>query len=141
MEHELVLNPAAEFLPAVYGTAAVARVLGLSVRSVQLMADRGEIQSWKTAGGHRRISRTSVLQWLLLPAGWDFDTLLGGQAAAVAAMAREGAPMPADQAEALDLPETATGYAGLLAKGFALLALGLAGLVTRRRARRAGAGA
>ena len=78
---------------------------------------------------------------LLLPAGWDFDTLLGGQAAAVAAMAREGAPMPADQAEALDLPETATGYAGLLAKGFALLALGLAGLVTRRRARRAGAGA
>ena len=69
MEHELVLNPAAEFLPAECGTAAVARVLGLSVRSVQLMADRGEIQSWKTAGGHRRISRTSVLQWLLLQHG------------------------------------------------------------------------
>ena len=50
--------------------------------------------------------------------------------------------MLADQAEALDLPETATGYAGLLVKGFALLTLGLAGLATRRRAhRRAGAGA
>ena len=39
-------------------------MLGLAVRSVQLMVDRGEIQAWKTAGGHRRISRESVAQWL-----------------------------------------------------------------------------
>lgn len=76
---------------------------------------------------------------LLLPAGWDFDTLLGGEAAAVARTAaadaaHAGATMPpAQQAEAMNLPQTATGYQGLLAKGFGLLALGLAGLMIRRR--------
>ncbi len=39
-------------------------MLGLAVRSVQLMVDRGEIQAWKTSGGHRRISKDSVAQWL-----------------------------------------------------------------------------
>lgn len=39
-------------------------MLGLAVRSVQLMVDRGEIQAWKTSGGHRRISKKSVEQWL-----------------------------------------------------------------------------
>jgi excisionase family DNA binding protein len=44
-------------------TLEVARILGLAVRSVQLMVDRGELQAWKTAGGHRRIARESVAQW------------------------------------------------------------------------------
>ncbi len=39
-------------------------MLGLAVRSVQLMVDRGEIQAWKTSGGHRRISKESVTKWL-----------------------------------------------------------------------------
>ena len=38
-------------------------MLGLAVRSVQLMVDRGELQAWKTPGGHRRISRESVERW------------------------------------------------------------------------------
>ena len=42
----------------------VARILGLSVRSVQLMVDRGELEAWKTPGGHRRISRASVAAWM-----------------------------------------------------------------------------
>ena len=41
-------------------TLEVARRLGMAVRSVQLMVDRGELDAWKTPGGHRRISRTSV---------------------------------------------------------------------------------
>lgn len=45
-------------------TRDVARALGLAVRSVQLMVDRGELDAWKTPGGHRRIARGSVLQWL-----------------------------------------------------------------------------
>lgn len=45
-------------------TVAVARRLGLAVRSVQLMVDRGELDAWKTPGGHRRISRLSVDRWL-----------------------------------------------------------------------------
>ena len=41
-----------------------ARYLGLAVRSVQLMVDRGDLQAWKTPGGHRRISRVSIERWL-----------------------------------------------------------------------------
>lgn len=44
-------------------TIEVARILGLSVRSVQLMVDRGELEAWKTAGGHRRIKRASLDRW------------------------------------------------------------------------------
>lgn len=47
-----------------YTTIEVARMLGLAVRSVQLMVDRNELQAWKTPGGHRRISRASVEQWI-----------------------------------------------------------------------------
>lgn len=48
-----------------YSTMEVARMLGLAVRSVQLMVDRGELTAWKTPGGHRRISRESVEAWQL----------------------------------------------------------------------------
>jgi excisionase family DNA binding protein len=44
-------------------TLEVARMLGMAVRSVQLMVDRGELRAWKTPGGHRRIDRASVEQW------------------------------------------------------------------------------
>lgn len=45
-------------------TLEVARRLGLAVRSVQMMVDRGELEAWKTPGGHRRILRSSVDRWL-----------------------------------------------------------------------------
>jgi excisionase family DNA binding protein len=41
-----------------------AKLLGLAVRSVQLMVDRGELEAWKTPGGHRRIARASIDAWL-----------------------------------------------------------------------------
>jgi excisionase family DNA binding protein len=47
-----------------YTTIEVASLLGLAVRSVQLMVYRGELDAWKTPGGHRRISRASVERWL-----------------------------------------------------------------------------
>jgi excisionase family DNA binding protein len=43
-----------------FTTLEVAHLLGVSVRSVQLMVDRGELEAWKTSGGHRRIARASV---------------------------------------------------------------------------------
>lgn len=46
-----------------YSTIEAARLLGMAVRSVQLMVDRGELEAWKTPGGHRRISRESVQRW------------------------------------------------------------------------------
>jgi excisionase family DNA binding protein len=51
-------------LPEDCSTRDVARVLGMAVRSVQLMVDRGELEAWKTPGGHRRIAKSSVEQWL-----------------------------------------------------------------------------
>jgi excisionase family DNA binding protein len=45
-------------------TLEVARRLGMAVRSVQLMVDRGDLRAWKTPGGHRRIARASVDRWL-----------------------------------------------------------------------------
>jgi excisionase family DNA binding protein len=50
--------------PEPYTTIEVAGLLGLAVRSVQLMVDRGELDAWKTPGGHRRISRASVERWM-----------------------------------------------------------------------------
>jgi len=50
-------------VPDDFTTREVARLLGMSVRSVQLMVDRGELEAWKTAGGHRRIARASVDHW------------------------------------------------------------------------------
>src|SRR3979409_2155178 len=49
--------------PDDFTTLEAARLLGMSVRSVQLMVDRGELQAWKTSGGHRRIARASVDHW------------------------------------------------------------------------------
>lgn len=55
-----------------FSTREVAQRLGMAVRSVQLMVDRGELQAWRTPGGHRRILRSSLEAWLggrgLLPA-------------------------------------------------------------------------
>ena len=46
-----------------YTTAEVAKLLGMAVRSVQLMVDRGDLEAWKTPGEHRRITRASVERW------------------------------------------------------------------------------
>jgi excisionase family DNA binding protein len=56
--------PSADAGAEPYTTIEVAQLLGLAVRSVQLMVDRGELDAWKTPGGHRRISRVSVERWL-----------------------------------------------------------------------------
>jgi excisionase family DNA binding protein len=53
-------------------TREAAMQLGVSVRTVQLWAENGVLQAWKTAGGHRRIARESV------------ETLLAEQQAVIA---------------------------------------------------------
>lgn len=73
-----------------------------------------------------------------LPAGWDFDTLFGG--ASGAAAARNAVALAARAAEpsvALALPQTATGFIGVIAEGLAMLLAGLGGLIVARRRRTA----
>ncbi len=45
-------------------TREAAKMLGVSLRTVQLWAESGLVEAWKTEGGHRRISRTSVQRLL-----------------------------------------------------------------------------
>jgi len=56
-------------VPDTCSTTEAAERLGMAVRSVQLMVDRGELQAWKTPGGHRRILRDSLEAWLASRAG------------------------------------------------------------------------
>mgnify|MGYP000630290012 CR=1 FL=1 len=41
-------------------TREAAQVLGVSLRTTQLWVENGQLDAWKTEGGHRRISRASV---------------------------------------------------------------------------------
>lgn len=43
-----------------YTTIEAAKLLGVSVRTVQLWVESGALDAWKTAGGHRRIVAKSV---------------------------------------------------------------------------------
>ncbi|MES2402088.1 MAG: response regulator [Pseudomonadota bacterium] len=42
------------------GTSYAAKLLGLSVATVQSLVEKGEIEAWKTLGGHRRIALRSL---------------------------------------------------------------------------------
>lgn len=44
-------------------TTHAARLLGLSVGTIQTLVEKNELQAWKTQGGHRRISLPSILQY------------------------------------------------------------------------------
>ncbi|MGN7292952.1 GAF domain-containing protein [Rhizobium sp. SAFR-030] len=43
-------------------TAQAAKLLGVSVRTAQLWVESGNLSSWKTPGGHRRIPRLAVAE-------------------------------------------------------------------------------
>lgn len=42
-------------------TAETARLLGISVRTAQLLIEQGALTTWKTPGGHRRVHRADVM--------------------------------------------------------------------------------
>jgi excisionase family DNA binding protein len=73
-----------------FTTLEVARALGMSVRSVQLMVDRGELEAWKTSGGHRRIAPASVERWRSARNLVKSATTLGEPESNVAAPGRRG---------------------------------------------------
>ena len=72
-----------------------------------------------------------------LPAGWDFDSLLGGETAraAMANAATASKPSAGKQSEQIDLPRTAANFLPPLASGLMMLLLGAIGLLMIRRRR------
>jgi excisionase family DNA binding protein len=45
------------------GTTYAAKLLGLSVGTIQTLVEKNELQAWKTQGGHRRISMHSIREY------------------------------------------------------------------------------
>jgi excisionase family DNA binding protein len=41
-------------------TTEASKLLGVSIRSVQLWVESGSLPAWRTAGGHRRIARSTI---------------------------------------------------------------------------------
>jgi excisionase family DNA binding protein len=54
---------AADVPEDVCGTFYASKVLGLSVATVQALVERGELEGWRTKGGHRRITMASLLAY------------------------------------------------------------------------------
>jgi excisionase family DNA binding protein len=48
----------------VCGTFYAAKVLGVAVATVQSLVERGELEAWRTKGGHRRISMKSLRAYI-----------------------------------------------------------------------------
>ena len=45
------------------GTSYAAKMLGISVGTVQGLVEKGDLKAWKTQGGHRRISLKSIQEY------------------------------------------------------------------------------
>ena len=55
-------NHTTEHAPAdILTTSQAAKLLGISVRTAQLLIEGGSLRSWKTPGGHRRVYRADVM--------------------------------------------------------------------------------
>ncbi|ODU70145.1 MAG: marine proteobacterial sortase target protein [Novosphingobium sp. SCN 66-18] len=106
--------------------------LGLAYSLVTSQTSLVAVDETPTRPAGARLTREELP--LLLPAGWDFDTLFNG-AAAHATPPTVGAE--AGEAEAVTLPRTATGYMALVEKGGLALLLGAVLLLagTRRKVR------
>ena len=60
----------------VCGTFYAAKVLGISVATVQGLVEKGELEAWKTKGGHRRIAIASLRAYVTKHGRSDSATLL-----------------------------------------------------------------
>ena len=58
-------SPLSSYDPSDYCTTReAAKILGTSLRTIQLWVESGILQAWTTPGGHRRVTRESVQQLL-----------------------------------------------------------------------------
>ena len=60
----------------VISTRQAAKLLGVSVRTVQLWVENGSLKAWKTAGNHRRIYQSSIDRMIRQRAGESLRVLI-----------------------------------------------------------------
>src|SRR3989344_3505737 len=126
-------------LPVDCSTRDVARVLGMAVRSVQLMVDRGELEAWKTPGGHRRIAKASVERWLAQRQGQGQPVVPVAEVAVSGAVVApddgvvKAAPRRAEQVSASREPPGTHGQRGVLIVDILLPGIDGATLIARLR--------
>ncbi|WP_213807717.1 helix-turn-helix domain-containing protein [Granulicella sp. dw_53] len=63
-EWNVELRERSEMEKTILTTSEVARLLGISVRTAQLLIEGGSLPSWKTPGGHRRVYRADIVALL-----------------------------------------------------------------------------
>lgn len=56
-------------------TREAAELLGISLRTAQQWVEKGRLEAWKTSGGHRRITRSSIDAAMLVRESDDADKL------------------------------------------------------------------
>ena len=75
----MTFSPAKEPYDGYCGTSYAAKVLGISVGTVQGLVEKNELKAWKTQGGHRRISLQSIQEYQfannLEPTAWYSNDL------------------------------------------------------------------
>jgi excisionase family DNA binding protein len=117
-------------------TTQAARLLGVSVRTAQLLIEGGTLRSWKTPGGHRRVYLAEVLEFIAraepAPAFSSARVVLLAPAASVADC---GARLAALEGCTVDA------HSDVHAAAFALGARQPAAVVVDLRGERDGAGA
>jgi excisionase family DNA binding protein len=77
MYMEIVKSPAES---DVCTTQEAAKLLGISVTSVQHLVEAGEIEAWKTKGGHRRIPISAVRAYKEAPGAGGYEARAAGVA-------------------------------------------------------------
>ncbi len=63
-QSDIMENQTSESAKEYYTTIETAKMLGVSVRTVQLWVENSVLEAWKTAGGHRRIVASSVHDYI-----------------------------------------------------------------------------
>jgi excisionase family DNA binding protein len=66
-----------------FSTSQAAKLLGVSLGTVQNMVEEGVLDAWKTSGGHRRIRRESVMALLERRGGAQAATASNGRGLSV----------------------------------------------------------
>lgn len=86
-----------------YSTSETAKLLGVSVTTIQGLVESGALTAWKTAGGHRRITGESILAVQGMPEGSVTERFDNATASHHAVMVNSDQPSTSNRIIPLDI--------------------------------------